>query len=319
MKVLITGGAGFIGSHLADSLIKRKDKVICLDDLSTGSLLNVYHLLSHRGFQLVIDTIFNRKVLEELVKKSDVVVHLAAAVGVKYVIEHPLTSLLTNTKGTEAVLEFSNKYRKKIIFSSTSEVYGKNKRTPMKETDDRVLGATEISRWGYAESKSLDEFLAFAYAKEKRLQVIVIRFFNIAGPRQSPEYGMVIPRFVKQALANRPLTVYGSGRQTRTFAHVADAVKGVIGLMEKKDAVGKLFNIGGTGEISIKDLAARIIRLSKSRSSIKYIPYNRAYGEDFEDMPRRVPDISRIRRLTGFTPAKSLDDIIISVIRYFKK
>jgi UDP-glucose 4-epimerase len=316
MRILVTGGAGFIGSHLIDTLIKRRNKIICLDDLSTGSLSNIKHLKKNRNFYFELNSILNRRILNKLVRECDVVIHLAASVGVRYVIENPLRALIVNTRGTESLLELCHHYSKKILFASTSEIYGKNKKIPMREGDDRVLGSTEIGRWGYSTSKAFDEFLAFAYKKEKRLPVVVMRFFNISGPRQRPDFGMVMPTFVKQALSNEKLTIYGSGRQTRTFAHVYDAVSAITGLLHAKNTVGRVFNVGGEKEITISALAKRIIKLTKSKSKIKYIPYKKAFKEDFEDMPRRVPDLGRIRKTIGYRPSYSLDEIIRDTSKY---
>lgn len=319
MRVLITGGAGFIGSHLAEEYLSRGDEVYVIDDLSTGSLENIRHLEHNEKFNCVIENIMNHDKMLELIGTCDVVIHLAAAVGVKYVIENPLTSVETNIKGTEIVLELANKFRKKVLIASTSEVYGKHTHAPLKETDNVIYGPPTTGRWSYAASKLLDEFMSLAYWKTKKLPVIIVRFFNTVGPRQTGRYGMVIPRFVQQALRNEPITVFGDGRQTRTFTYVKDVVKGVVTLVEKKDAVGEVINIGGREEIAVDDLAKRVKGLTGSRSEIKYIPYEEAYEKDFEDMQRRVPDLSKIERLIGFNPETGLDEMLMKIIEYFKQ
>ncbi|MFB3895835.1 MAG: GDP-mannose 4,6-dehydratase [bacterium] len=319
MKALITGGAGFIGSHLAEGLLHAGHEVEIIDDLSTGSMENINHLISNPRFKYTIDTIMNVKQMERLVRKVDIVYHLAASVGVKYVIDNPLKSLETNIKGTEIILDVANrKGKKRVILASTSEIYGKNDRVPLKEDDDRVLGSTYIARWGYSDSKAIDELLAFAYYREKKLPIIITRFFNICGPRQTGKYGMVLPRFVKAALLNHPIPVYGDGNQTRCFCYVGDMVKALLSLPHKPKAVGEVFNIGSNHEISIKHLAERVKKIAKSSSPIIFIPYEKAYEKGFEDMHRRVPDITKIRKMVGFKPAVKLDELIKKVIEYYE-
>ena len=318
MKILITGGAGFIGSYLSEACLERGGEVYVVDDLSTGSLSNIQHLVSDSRFHFVNDTILNREAMLELVGICDIVVHLAAAVGVKLIIDEPLKSIHTNIAGTETVLELANKFRKKILLASSSEIYGSNSRVPLSETDMRIYGPTQILRWSYAATKAMDEFMALAYFRTRRLPVIITRFFNTVGPRQTGRYGMVIPRFVSQALKNDPITVFGDGTQTRTFTYVEDVVRGIVGLIEEPRAVGEIFNIGGEEEISMNDLAARILGITHSSSQILHIPYNEAYQEGFEDMQRRVPDISKIKDLIGYKNTRSLDDILTKVMEYEK-
>lgn len=316
MRVLITGGAGFIGSHLSDAYIKRGDEVYVIDDLSTGSIDNIAHLKSHPRFHYTIDTVRNQPVLAELVDRCDVIYHLAAAVGVKLIVESPVRTIETNVRGTEIVLELANKKKKKVLVASTSEVYGLSDQVPFREDGNLVMGATTKGRWSYACSKAIDEFLALAYWREKKLPTIVVRLFNTVGPRQTGQYGMVIPNFVKQALADRPITVYGDGKQTRCFGFVGDAVGAFVKLMDADEAVGQVFNIGYTEEVSILELAERVKRLTNSNSEIVFQDYSEAYEEGFEDMPRRVPDITKINRVTGFQPSLTLDQILESVIAY---
>jgi UDP-glucose 4-epimerase len=316
VKILVTGGAGFIGSYLSEAYLSRGDEVYVIDDLSTGSLANIKHLTRNPLFHFVNDTILNRDVMLELTGICDVVAHLAAAVGVKLIIDEPLKSIHTNIVGTEIVLELANKFRKKTLLASTSEVYGRNSRVPLAESDIRVYGPTDIARWSYAASKAMDEFLALAYYRTKQLPVIITRFFNTVGPRQTGQYGMVIPRFVGQALRNEPLTVYGEGTQTRSFTYVEDVVRGVIDLIDEPRAVGEIFNIGGSGEISVNELAARVKTLTGSASPIRHIPYDQAYQEGFEDMERRVPDISKVEKLIGYKNTCDLDKILSKVIEY---
>ncbi len=316
MRVLITGGAGFIGSFLAEAYRKRGEEVYVIDDLSTGSLENIKPLLDSSQFHFVNDTILNRDVMLELTGICDVVVHLAAAVGVKLIIEEPLKSIHTNIVGTEIVLELADKFRKKTFIASTSEVYGRNSKVPLREDDMRIYGSTDLARWSYAATKAMDEFLALAYYRTKQLPVIIARFFNTVGPRQTGRYGMVVPRFVSQALRNEPITVYGDGTQTRSFTYVEDVARGVMRLIDEPRAVGGIFNIGGEGEISINDLAARVKALTGSSSSIVHIPYENAYMEGFEDMERRVPDITKIRRLIGYENSHDLDDILSKVVEF---
>ena len=316
MRVLITGGAGFIGSHLADAYLQRGDEVLIIDDLSTGTIENIRHLKNNPGFQYTIDSVHNQPVTAELVDQCDVVVHLAAAVGVKLIVESPVRTIETNVRGTEVVLALANKKQKRVLVASTSEVYGLSTDVPFKEDGNLVMGATTKGRWSYACSKAIDEFLALAYWREKKLPTTIVRLFNTVGPRQTGRYGMVIPTFVKQALAGRPITVYGDGKQTRCFGYVGDVVGALIKLMDHADSVGQVFNIGSTEEISIGKLAEKVKELTNSESEIVFVPYNEAYEEGFEDMPRRVPDTSKIRQLVGFQPKMKLDGILQSVIDY---
>jgi UDP-glucose 4-epimerase len=319
VKVLITGGAGFIGSHLAEALLARREEVFIIDDLSTGSIDNIIHLKDNPRFHYTIDTIKNQSVMAELVDRCDYLVHLAAAVGVKLIVESPVNTIETNIYGTEIVLQLANKKKKKVIIASTSEVYGKNDEVPFKEDADMVLGPTTKGRWSYACSKAIDEFLALAYYKEKKLPVVIARLFNTVGPRQTGRYGMVLPTLVQQALRGHPITVYGDGTQTRSFTHVRDVVQALIGIAHHADAVGQVFNIGNNKEISIEALAKRIREKTSSSSDIVYIPYDQAYEEGFEDMQRRVPDITKINRLIGFAPEAGIEEIIDSVIDYYKR
>lgn len=316
MKVLITGGAGFIGSYLAEAYLSRGDEAYVIDDLSTGSRDNIHHLLTHPLFHFVNDTILNREVVLELTGICDVVVHLAAAVGVKLIIDEPLKSIHTNIAGTEIVLELANKFRKKVFIASTSEVYGRNSKVPLSEDDARIYGSTAVARWSYAATKATDEFLALAYFRNKQLPVIIARFFNTIGPRQTGQYGMVIPRFVGQALRNEPLTVYGDGNQTRTFTYAGDVVNGIIALIDEPRAAGEIFNLGGDEEISINELAGRILSMTGSASPLLHIPYEQAYQEGFEDMERRVPDLTKIKRLIGYRNTCSLEGMLAKVIEY---
>lgn len=317
MRVLITGGAGFIGSHLSDAYLKRGDEVFIIDDLSTGSIENIQHLKSNPRFHYTIDSVHNQPVLAELIDQCDVVFHLAAAVGVKLIVESPVRTIETNVQGTEEVLKIANKKKKKVFVVSTSEVYGLSTEVPFREDGNLVMGATTKGRWSYACSKAIDEFLALAYWREKKLPTIVVRLFNTVGPRQTGQYGMVIPTFVKQALAGRPITVYGDGQQTRCFGYVGDIVGAFLKLMDEPQAVGQVFNIGSQEEISIFALAERIKELTNSQSEIVMVPYDEAYEEGFEDMPRRVPDTSKINALIGFEAKMSLDGILESVINHF--
>jgi len=319
MRVLITGGAGFIGSHLSEALLQRGDEVFVLDNLSTGSIDNIVHLKSHPKFHYTIDTVTNEPVLAELVDRCDIVVHLAAAVGVKLIVEQPVYTIETNVHGTEVVLKHANKKKKLVLIASTSEVYGKSTDVPFREDADLVLGATAKHRWAYACSKMIDEFLALAYWKERKLPVIVVRLFNTVGPRQTGQYGMVIPTFVRQALAGQPITVFGDGTQSRSFTYVGDVTGAIVDLIGDRRAVGQVFNIGNAGEISIADLAVKIKKMTGSASEIVTIPYDQAYEAGFEDMPRRVPDISKIGALTGYKPTVELDEILDKVIEYFRQ
>jgi len=311
MNVLITGGAGFIGSHLAEALLERGYTVRVIDNLSTGSLENVQHLQGNPRFSLVVDTIMSENVMEELIEGSDIIYHLAAGVGVKYVIDNALSSLLTNIRGTEIVLELADSNGKsKMILTSTSEVYGKNGKVPFKEDDDRVLGSVYSTRWGYSMSKAVDEFLALAYWRERSLPTVSVRLFNTCGPRQTGRYGMVLPRFVRSALLGQPLTVYGDGTQTRCFTYVGDVIEALIGLAEKDEAVGEVFNIGSDEEIAIGDLAQRVIALLESRSEVRLVPYESVYGPQFEDLRRRVPSVEKLRRYIKFGPLVGIEEII---------
>ncbi|MEN3330350.1 MAG: UDP-glucose 4-epimerase [Acidobacteriota bacterium] len=316
MRVLITGGAGFIGSHLSDAYIKRGDEVYIIDDLSTGSIENIQHLKSHPRFHYTIDSVHNHPVTAELIDQCDVIFHLAAAVGVKLIVESPVRTIETNVRGTEVVLSVANKKKKKVLIASTSEVYGLSSDVPFREDGNLVMGATTKGRWSYACSKAIDEFLALAYWREKKLPTIVVRLFNTVGPRQTGQYGMVIPTFVKQALAGRPITVYGDGTQSRCFGYVGDVVGALMKLMDNSAAVGQVFNIGSNHEITIRALAERVKDMTKSDSEIVYVPYDQAYEEGFEDMPRRIPDISKVSELVGFRPEMNLDGILESVIDY---
>ncbi len=314
MRALITGGAGFIGSHLADRLLERGDQVVLLDDLSTGRLANIEHLDGRADAEFVLGSILNADLVDHVVSRVDTVFHLAAAVGVNLIVEKPLESMITNIRGTETVVEKAHKYNTRILVMSTSEIYGKNTSDSLSEDDDRILGSPLKSRWSYSEAKAIDEILAYTYWREKGLETVIIRLFNTVGPRQTGSYGMVVPRFVGQALRHQPLTIFGDGTQTRCFCHVSDVVGGLVALSEHPEAFGKVFNLGGTEEISIGDLAERIIELAGSDSEVEYIPYDAAYEEGFEDMVRRVPNVDRARQLVGFEPSVGLDDIIRSVI-----
>lgn len=316
MRILITGGAGFIGSHLADAYLGRGDDVCVIDDLSTGRIENIQHLKGHPNFQYNIDTLHNKPLTAELIDQCDVVFHLAAAVGVKLIVESPVRTIETNVSGTEVVLSIANKKKKKVLIASTSEVYGLSTDVPFREDGNLVMGATTKGRWSYACSKAIDEFLALAYWREKKLPTIVVRLFNTVGPRQTGQYGMVIPTFVKQALAGRPITVYGDGKQSRCFGFVGDVVGALIQLMENDAAVGNVFNIGSNEEITILELAQRVKELTHSHSEIVFVPYDEAYEEGFEDMPRRIPDVTKVRELVGFQPKMGLDGILQSVIDY---
>jgi UDP-glucose 4-epimerase len=319
VRALITGGAGFIGSHLSEALLDQGSQVLILDDLSTGSIDNVAHLKGRPGFEYFIDSVNNEPLLAELIDRSDVVFHLAAAVGVKLIVEQPVHTIETNVHGTEVVLKHANKKKKLVVIASTSEVYGKSNDVPFREDADLVLGPTPKHRWAYACSKAIDEFLALAYWKERKLPVIVVRFFNTVGPRQTGRYGMVIPNFVRQALAGEPITVFGDGTQSRAFTHVGDVVGALLKLVAEPRAIGQVINIGTTQEITMTALAERIRELSGSKSVIKFVPYDEAYESGFEDMPRRVPDLERIIALIGYDPKQTLDDILIQVIDYFRR
>ncbi|MEZ4455508.1 MAG: GDP-mannose 4,6-dehydratase [Gemmatimonadales bacterium] len=316
MKVLITGGAGFIGSHLAERHLERGDEVFVIDDLSTGSIENILPLKRFPTFHYVIDTVTNAAQTAELLDLCDVAYHLAAAVGVKLIVESPVRTIETNIRGTEVVLELAAKKGKRVIVASTSEVYGKRDVVPFNENDDLILGATSKARWAYACSKAIDEFLALAYWREKNVPTVIVRLFNTVGPRQTGRYGMVIPTFVQQALADRDITVYGDGTQRRCFGHVSDVIDGLMSLAVHPDAVGQVFNLGSQEEVSILALAERIRERTGSKSKIVMVPYDEAYQEGFEDMLRRVPDTAKARDLVGFRATKSLDEIIDSVVQY---
>jgi len=317
LRVLITGGSGFIGSHLADHYLSRGDEVSIIDDLSTGSIENIAHLKSNPRFHYTIDTVQNMPMVAELVDACDVIIHLAAAVGVKLIVESPVRTIETNVRGTEVLLSVANKKKKRILIASTSEVYGLSTDVPFREDGNLVMGATTKGRWSYACSKAIDEFLALAYWREKKLPTTVVRLFNTVGPRQTGQYGMVIPTFVKQALSGRPITVYGSGEQTRCFGYVGDVVKALAALMDHPDAIGNVYNIGSSEEITINALAERVRGLAGSQSEIVHIPYGEAYEEGFEDMPRRVPDTTKIHKLIGFRADTTLDTILKEVIAYY--
>jgi UDP-glucose 4-epimerase len=319
VKALITGGAGFVGSHLAERLLKDGHDVLVLDNLSTGSIDNIAHLKPVPRFGYVIDTITNEPLLAEMIDACDVVFHLAAAVGVKLIVEQPVHTIETNVHGTEVVLKHANKKKKLVCLASTSEVYGKSADVPFRESADLVLGATAKHRWAYACSKLLDEFLALAYWKEKKLPVVIVRLFNTVGPRQTGQYGMVLPTFVRQALAAHPITVFGDGTQSRSFTHVSDVVWALIKLVQEPRAVGGVFNVGNIGEVTIRELAERVKVMTGSQSPIQLVPYDQAYEAGFEDMPRRVPDISKIRALIGYEPQIELEEIIRSVVEHLRQ
>ena len=316
MRVLITGGAGFIGSHLSDAYLQRGDEVFIIDDLSTGSFENIRHLKEHPRFHYTIENVHNQPVTAELVDQCDVIFHLAAAVGVKLIVESPVRTIETNVHGTEVVLSLANKKKKKVLIASTSEVYGLSTEVPFREDGNLVMGATTKGRWSYACSKAIDEFLALAYWREKKLPTVVVRLFNTVGPRQTGQYGMVIPTFVKQALSGRPITVFGDGKQSRCFGYVGDVVGALMKLMDDESAVGEVFNIGSNQEISIIDLARKVKELTNSESEIVLVPYDEAYEEGFEDMPRRIPDISKVKAQVGFQPEMSLEGILQTVIDF---
>ena len=316
MKILVTGGAGFIGSFLCQELLHRGHEIYVLDDLSTGSLDNLKEINDKSGFRFIKGSVLRRSPLLDLVATCEIVVHLAAAVGVRLIVEKPLESLHTNIRGTELVLEIANRFRKKVFLASTSEVYGRNSKVPLSEDDDRIYGSTTVARWSYAGSKALDEFFALAYARTSNLPIIIGRFFNTVGPRQTGRYGMVIPRFVSQALAGDPITVYGDGKQTRSFTFVGDVVRAVADLLFEPRAEGRIFNIGGEQEISILELAEKVKMLSGSDSQISIVPYDQAYEEGFEDMQRRVPDLTKLKSLIGYRNTLGLEDILLRVIEH---
>jgi len=319
MNYLITGGAGFIGSHLAETLLQKGEEVAIIDDLSTGSILNIEHFKANRRFHYVLDTMINRAIMSELVDRADIIVHLAAAVGVRLIVESPVRTIETNIKGTELVLELASKKKKRVVIASTSEVYGKASKVPFCEDDDLVMGATNKGRWSYAGSKMIDEFLALAYWKEKQVPTVVVRLFNTVGPRQTGQYGMVVPRFVGQALRGEPITVYGDGSQRRCFTWVGDVVQALTALSEHPGAVGEIVNLGSTEEVTILELAKRTKGLTGSSSPIVFVPYEQAYAAGFEDMPRRVPSIEKAHRLIGYRPTLGLDGILKSVIEHMEQ
>ena len=319
MKVLITGGAGFIGSHLAERYLERGDEVYIIDDLSTCSMDNIEHLKGSPKFTYYIDTIRHHRLTAELIDTCDIIYHLAAAVGVKLIVESPVRTIETNIQGTDVVLSLAAKKRKRVLVASTSEVYGKREQVPFREDDDLVMGSTSKGRWSYACSKAIDEFLAIAYWKEKLVPTVIARLFNTVGPRQTGQYGMVIPNFVRQALMGRDITVYGDGRQTRCFTHVSDVVGALMGLAENYHALGEVYNIGSQQEVTILELAERIKALTESNSRIVFVPYEKAYEEGFEDMMRRVPDTTKIHHLIGYAPKCNLDEILTSVIEYQRR
>jgi UDP-glucose 4-epimerase len=315
-KILVTGGAGFIGSHLCESLVHNGHQVVAIDNLTTGRLENITHLLPMPGFQFVRETITNSQVLDRLTSEADIIIHLAAVVGVKLIVEDPVNTIATNIMGTESVLTTANRYGCKVMLASTSEVYGKGFKVPFNEEDDCVMGPTSHSRWAYATSKAIDEFLGLAYYHQFGLPVVVMRFFNTVGPRQTGRYGMVVPRFVRQALANEPITIYGDGEQSRCFADVADIVGAMVKLSTHPAAVGQVFNVGSTEEVTIRQLAERVIQATGSQSKIIYVPYEEAYAPGFEDMRRRVPDLTKVHQLIGYEPHFTLEDTLKRVIDF---
>ena len=318
MKILITGGAGFVGSHLADRLIKDGHEITVIDDLSTGRYSNVEHLEGNDKFRLIIDTVLNQQLMEELIRETDRVYHMASAVGVRLIMEQPVKTIETIFHGTDVILKFCSRYRKRVLIPSTSEVYGKGASIPFSEEDDLLTGATDKHRWAYACAKTLDEFLALAHWKETRLPVVVVRLFNTVGPRQTGQYGMVVPRFVHAAMKNEPITVHGDGTQQRCFGHVSDVVEGLAKLLDSPECFGQVINLGNDQEVSIMGLADRAITLTGSSSEVKFIPYEEAYGKGFEDMRRRVPNLAKAKGLIGYRPTKTLDDIINDVAAEFR-
>lgn len=318
MRALVTGGAGFIGSHLAEALIGAGHHVAILDDLSTGSRENIAHLERHHGFECVIGSVSDERLTESLVQRADIVFHLAAAVGVKLVVDAPIHTIETNVNGTEVVLRHARRHRTRVLVASTSEVYGKSATFPFREDADLVLGPPTKCRWGYAASKLIDEFLALAYWKEHQVPTTVVRFFNSVGPRQCSRYGMVLPNFVRRALSAQPLIVHGDGSQTRSFTWVGDVVSALMALANEPRSIGEVFNVGNDREISIGELAVKVRTLADSDSEIRFVPYTQAYGADFEDMPRRVPDISKLQQLVGYQPKVQLDEIVMRTIDYWR-
>ena len=319
MKILITGGAGFIGSHLAEKLLGLGHEVFIIDNLWTGRLSNIEKIQDHKKLHLVVDTILNESVMNELIFKIDHIYHLAAAVGVKNIMDHPVETLDINVKGTETVLRLANRFKKKVLIASTSEVYGKHVEHSLSEDDDRILGTVKKRRWAYACSKTLDEFQALAYFDEKKLPVVIARLFNTVGPRQTGQYGMVLPNFVQSALLGKPISVYGEGTQSRSFTHVNDVVGAITKLMDEPSAEGEIFNVGNNKEVTINELAQKVKEMTDSDSEIEHIPYEKAYGPGFEDMKKRCPNIKKINKLIGFKPSYDLKEMIQSVIDYFKE
>ena len=319
MKILITGGAGFVGSHLADKLYNEGHEITIIDNLSTGRYSNIEHLEGKERFRLLIDTVLNEKLMEELIRESDRVFHMASAVGVRLIMEQPVKTIETIFHGTDVVLKFCSRYRKRVLIPSTSEVYGKGTQVPFSEDDDILKGSTSKHRWAYACAKELDEFLALAHWKESRLPVVVIRLFNTVGPRQTGQYGMVVPNFIKAALQNQPIPIHGDGNQSRCFGHVLDVVEGLTKAIETPECFGQVMNLGNNEEISIKELAEKVVAKTGSTSEIQYIPYEVAYGEGFEDMQRRVPNLEKAKRLVGYQPTRTLDNIITDVVNEFRE
>jgi UDP-glucose 4-epimerase len=319
MKILITGGAGFIGSHLADKLFEHGHEITVIDDLSTGRYQNVAHLEGEKKFRLIIDTVLNEPLMEELIRETDRVFHMASAVGVRLIMEHPVKTIETIFRGTDVVLAFCSRYRKRVLIPSTSEVYGKGASVPFRENDDLLTGSTDKHRWAYACAKTLDEFLALAHWKETRLPVAVVRLFNTVGPRQTGQYGMVVPNFVKSAIKNEPLIVHGDGTQSRCFGHVLDIVEGLTRVLETPECFGQVVNFGNDEEVSIRSLAEKAIEMTGSTSEIRYIPYTEAYGVGFEDMQRRVPSLEKAQRLVGYQPTRTLEQIINDVAEQFRE
>ena len=318
MKYLVTGGAGFIGSHLCDALLERGDSVVVLDNLSTGNKKNIEHLVGNPSFELIEGSILDVEIVDNVVASVDHVLHLAAAVGVFTIVDKPLESLTTNLRGTENILEAAHKHHKEVLIASSSEIYGKNAGGALSEESDRIVGSPLKSRWSYSEAKAIDESMAFFYYQEKKLAIRIVRFFNTVGPRQVGHYGMVVPRFVSAALKNEPLTVYGTGSQSRCFCHVKDAVAGVIAVIDSNATLGEVFNIGNDEEITIEDLAHEVIELTGSTSAIEKVLYEKAYAPGFEDMQRRIPDIGKIKRVVGWAPKLSLDSIITDIANHLK-
>lgn len=319
MKILITGGAGFVGSHLADKLIAEGHEITVIDNLSTGRYSNIAHLEDTPGFRLIIDTVLNEHLMEDLIRETDRVYHMASAVGVRLIMERPVQTIETIFRGTDVVLGLCSRYRKRVLIPSTSEVYGKGASVPFKEDDDLLTGATDKHRWAYACAKTLDEFLALAHWKETKLPAVVVRLFNTVGPRQTGQYGMVVPRFVHAAIKNEPIEVHGDGTQSRCFGHVSDIVEGLSKLLDNQQCFGQVINLGNSEEVTIRELADRAIKLTGSSSEIRYIPYEQAYGEGFEDMRRRVPSLEKAGRLIGYQPTRTLDDIINDVADEYRK